>query len=127
MLQLSFIWQTKENTSSRCEGSRTQNKRGAKFWLLFLYFFFLLPLSLPYVNWASQKGYLFHLRYSILPLDLPLFNCLGLLHSLSFSHHHFGLFLPILTTYQSLLKRWEAQFMGVGTSKSLWLLPAEPG
>ena len=26
---------------------------------------FLLPLSLPYVNWASQEGYLFYLRFSL--------------------------------------------------------------
>ena len=30
----------------------------AQFWLLFLCFF-LLPLSLPYLNWASQEGCLF--------------------------------------------------------------------
>ena len=30
----------------------------AQFWLLF-YLFFLLPLSLPYVNWAIQEGCLF--------------------------------------------------------------------
>ena len=65
-LQLGFIWQAKENTSSRCEGSWTENKRGVNFWLLFLYFFFpLLFLSLPYVNWVSQEGCLFHLRYSL--------------------------------------------------------------
>ena len=31
---------------------------------------------------------------------------------LSFSHHHFGLLFPILTTEHSPLKRWEAQFFG---------------
>ena len=36
-LQLSFIWQAKENTSSRCESGLTQNKREAQSWLLFLY------------------------------------------------------------------------------------------
>ena len=30
-------------------------------------FFFLLPLSLPYVNCASQEGCLFHLRFSLGP------------------------------------------------------------
>ena len=29
------------------------------------YMFFLLPLSLPYVNWASQGGCLVHLRFSL--------------------------------------------------------------
>ena len=29
-----------------------------------------------------------------------------------FSHHHFGLLFPILTTQHSPLKRWGAQFFG---------------
>ena len=53
-----------------------------------LYMFFLLPLSLPYVNWAIQEGCLFHLRFHFYEIFL----------SLSFSHHHFGLLFPILTT-----------------------------
>ena len=28
----------------------------------FLYMFFLLPLSMPYINWASQEGCLFYLE-----------------------------------------------------------------
>ena len=59
---------------------------------------FFLPLGLPYVNWASQECYLFYLRSSLRSLDLPLFYFRGLFPSLSFSHHHFGLLLPILTT-----------------------------
>ena len=35
--------------------------------------FFLLPLSLPYVNWARQEGCLLHLRFSLPSSDLPLF------------------------------------------------------
>ena len=34
--------------------------------------FFLLPLGLPYVNWASQECCLFYLRSSLRSLDLPL-------------------------------------------------------
>ena len=67
-LQLSFIWQAKENKSSRYEGGLTQKKRGLQFWLLFIYFF-LLPLSLPYGNWASQEGCLFHLSFSLWSSD----------------------------------------------------------
>ena len=56
-LWLWFIWQAKENTSSRHECGLTQEmqreeKLPAQFWLLF-YMFFLLPLSLPYLNWAT--------------------------------------------------------------------------
>ena len=54
---------------------------------------FLLPLGLPYVNWASQED----LRSSLRSLDLPFYFC-GLLPSLSFSHLHSGLLFPILTS-----------------------------
>ena len=37
------------------------------------YMLFLLPFSLPYVNWASQEGYLLHLRFSLWSLDFPSF------------------------------------------------------
>ena len=60
--------------------------------------FFLLPLSLPYVHWASKEGCLFCLRSSLWSSDLPLFYFHGLSPSLSFSHRHFGLPFPILTT-----------------------------
>ena len=39
---------------------------------LFVCFFFF-PLSLPYVNWASQECCLLYLRSSLLFSDLPLF------------------------------------------------------
>ena len=77
MLQLSFVWQAKEKTSSRYKGSQTQKKRrrearGPILAPLFIHFF-LLPLSLTYVNWASQEGCLFYLRFSLWSLDFPLF------------------------------------------------------
>ena len=63
-----------------------------------LFMFFLLPLSLPYVNWASQEGYLFHLRFSLSPQTFPCSIFAGFLLSLSFSHHYFGFLFPILST-----------------------------
>ena len=101
MLQLSFIWLTKENISWRCVGGPTQKtqreeKPQAQFWLL--YMFFLLPLSLPYINWASQEGCLFYLRSSLWSSDLPLFYFHRLFLSLSFSHGHSGLLFPLLPT-----------------------------
>ena len=62
------------------------------------YMFFLLSLSLPCENWASQEGCLFYLKFSLQSSDLPLFYFRGLFPSLSFSHHHSGLLFPILTT-----------------------------
>ena len=46
--------------------NRSKEKPEAQFWFLF-YMFFLLPLNLSYVNWASQEGCLFHMRFSIGP------------------------------------------------------------
>ena len=63
-----------------------------------LFMFFLLPLGLPYVNWASQECCFFYLRSSLQSPDLPLFFFCRLFPSLSFSHRHSGLLFPILTT-----------------------------
>ena len=77
-LQLSFIWQAKENTFSRHEGNTKEVKRReAQFCLLCLYAF-SPPLSLPYVKWASQEVFLLHLMFSIQSSDLPLFYFHGL-------------------------------------------------
>ena len=61
-------------------------------------YIFLFSLGLPYVNWASQECSLFYLRSSLRFSDLPLFYFHSLFHSLSFSHCHYGLLFPILTT-----------------------------
>ena len=60
--------------------------------------FFLLPLSLACVNWASQEGCFLCLRFSLRSSDLPLFYFYRLFPSSSFSHYHSGLLFPILTT-----------------------------
>ena len=39
------------------------------------YVFFLLPLSLPYVNWASQEISLFYLRFSLQSFSSVHFSC----------------------------------------------------
>ena len=70
-----------------------QSNFGSSFYMISL-----LPLSLPCVNWVSQEGCLFYLRFSLRSSDLPLFYFCGLLPSLSFSQHHSGLLFPILTT-----------------------------
>ena len=62
------------------------------------YMFFLLALSLLYVNWASQEGCLLYLRFSLLSSDIPLFYFHRLFPSPCFSHPHSGLLFPILTT-----------------------------
>ena len=113
-----LLGKTKDNTYSRSEGGPTQKtkRREAPILLSFLLLcIYLLPWSLSYVNWASQEGCLFYLRSSLWSLDIPLFYFPGLFPSfpsLSFSHHHFGLLFPIITTYHPHFKRWKAQFFG---------------
>ena len=102
-----------ENPSSRHEGMPTQRheekragerastrerKRETPGPLAPLFKCFFLPLGLPYVNWASQECCLFYLRPSLRSGDLPWFHFRGLFPSLSFSHRHSGLLLPVLTT-----------------------------
>ena len=78
----------------RCEEKRGPRLNfGSSFYVIFL-----LPLSLLYVNWASQEGCLFHLRFSLWSSDLPLPYFCGLFPSLAFSHHHSGLLFPVFTT-----------------------------
>ena len=62
------------------------------------YIFVYCSLKPPYVNWASQEECVFHLKFSLQPSDFLLFHFWGLFLSLSFSHRHFGLLFPILTT-----------------------------
>ena len=103
MLQLSFIWQAKENTSSRCEGQLTQKTRReekppAQFWLLFLYVF--SPHPEPALCKLGRPGGLFVLPEVLTPSPWT-FLCsvfMGFSLSLSFSHPYFGLLFPILTT-----------------------------
>ena len=70
----------------RIEEKREEINLGSSF-----YMGFLLLLSLLFVNWASQEGCLFHLRFSLQSSDLPLFYFHGLFPSVSFSHRHSGL------------------------------------
>ena len=101
VLQLNFIQKIQENPSSRHEGMLTQRheeKRGEPWPFGSSFCMFFLPLGLPYVNWASQECCLSYLRSSLRSSDFPLFYFHRLFPSLSFSHHHFGLLFPILTT-----------------------------
>ena len=56
-LKLSFIWQAKENTSQSREGTPSQKKREAQFWLLFLYVW--SPPPEPVLCKLGQPGELF--------------------------------------------------------------------
>ena len=106
VLQLSFIRKSKgqytlDSTPSRSEArptQKTREERPQSFQASSFYTFVSSLLSLPYVNWASQEGCLFYLRSSLQSWDLPLFYFHELFPSLSFSHRHFGLLFPILTT-----------------------------
>ena len=99
-LQLSFIWQAKENTSLRPEARPTcrmrREEKGSILALLLM--FFLLPPGPALCKLASQEGCLLHLRSSLQSSDLPLICFPGLFPPLSFNHRQFGLPFPFLTT-----------------------------
>ena len=103
VLQLSFIWQAKENVSSRREGGHTQKKQreekpGTQFWLLFLYIF--SPLPEPALCKLGQPGGLFVLPEALTLIFRFCFVLFftGFFPSLSFSHRHSRRLFPILTT-----------------------------
>ena len=74
-LQLSFVRQAKENTSSRCEGRLTQKKRGAQFWLLlfffFYFYFFYLWWILSCIEMKQPRVYMCSPSQSPLPPPSP--------------------------------------------------------
>ena len=95
-LQLSFIWQAKDSTTSMPEGRLTPKERPQSVLASSFYSFVSSLLSLPCAYWASQeKGMIFHLKFSLQSVGFLLFH----FHRLfPFSHQHFGLLFPILTT-----------------------------
>ena len=99
---VSFGKQSKIHPRGVRAGQPKRNEEKRSLWLNFgssFCIFFLLFLSLPCVNWASQQGCLFYQKFSLRSSDLPLFYFYGLF-PLSFSHHCFGLLFPVLTTQQ---------------------------
>ena len=83
-----------------------------------------LSLGLSYVNWASQECCLFYLRFSLQSSDLSLFYFCWLFPSRSFTLDSFSLFLlPNIPP----LRDGRPSSLGIGASRSLWLLPAELG
>ena len=72
---------------------KREEKRGLNLsWLPPFICFFLLALSLPYVNWASQEGYLFYVRFSLRSWPFLCSFFMGFFLSLSFQkqRHYFA-------------------------------------
>ena len=116
MLQLSFIYKIKENTSSRCEGLLTQKmhreeRESPALWLLFVYAFFS-PWACPMQTGLAKSALCSTWGPHSSPCTFLCSIFVGFSPSLSFSHHLSGLLFPILTTSHYFLKRWEAQFFG---------------
>ena len=107
--QLSFIYKQRKIHSQgvmECRPKRCKEKRGpSPVSAPHCICFFVLPLGLPYVNWASQECCFFYLRSSLQSLDLPLFNFCGFSPSLSFSHCHSGRLFPILPNTSHTLSK----------------------
>ena len=80
-----------------CRPKRCEEKRGPQPNFGSFYMLFLLPLDLPYVNWARQECCLFHLRSSLWSLYLPLFYFFHL--GLAWSFSQTTLFKANLLTY----------------------------
>ena len=78
-LQLSFIWQAKENTSLKCEGrpaQKTQREEGGSILApFFLYVFSPPPRAYPMqIGLAKKRVCLFHLKFSLQSMDFLLFH-----------------------------------------------------
>ena len=76
-----------------------------------LYLFFLLPLGLLYVNWASQECCLFYLRSWLQSLDLPLFYFCGLFPFLVFEPPPFWTPFPYSNYLTFLPKEMRGPFL----------------
>ena len=94
---------------------------------MFFFFFFPPPLGLPYVNWASQECCLFYLTSSLRPwvflcsifagFSVPCLLATTILDSC------FLFYLPNIPH----LRDGRPNSLGIGVSRSFWLLPAELG
>ena len=117
-----------EESGGACRGGRERQREREKerthtgekqrekvLWLLLLCFF--LHLGLPYANWA-YPGVLF-----VLPEVFTLVCGPSLF---LFSHRHFGLLFPILPNIPPS-RDGRPNSLGIGASRSFWLLPAELG
>ena len=82
-----------ERKSARTRERKRERKHFGSF-----HMFFSSPWACPLQIGLSQECCLFYLKSSLWSSDLLLFYFRGLFPSLSFSHHHFGLLFPILTT-----------------------------
>ena len=87
----------------------------------YMSFFSLLPLGLPYVNWASQECCLFSLRSSLWSLDLPLFYFCLLVTAI------LGSFLLSYLPNTPPPREGRPSSLEMGVLRSFWLLPAELG
>ena len=88
-------WGRERERKSTCTWQRKRERKrfGSSF-----YMFFFLHLSLPYANWA-YPGVLFVLpEVFTLVLGPSFVLFLWAFPSLSFSHRHFGLLVPVLPT-----------------------------
>ena len=122
-LQLSFIWQAKENTSSRHEGRLTQKSRRAQFWLLLLYV--SSPPPEPALCRLGWPGGLFVSPEVLTSVFGPAFvSFLWASPFFVFYPPPLWTLFPILTNIP-LSRDERPNSLGAGALRFLWLLPAE--
>ena len=106
----------------QCAGERERES-----WLWFFYLYVYLSLGLSYVNWATQECCLFYLRSSFWSSDLLLFYFWGFSFPCLLATtilDSFSLFyLPNIPPSRD----GRPNSLGIGASRSFWLLPAELG
>ena len=101
LLELSFIQQAKESTPSGHEGGPTPKERPQSVLASSFYTFASSPppwACLLQTGLAKKGECLFHLKFSLWSTGFFCSVFVGFSLSLSFSHLHFGLLSPILTT-----------------------------
>ena len=107
----SFIWQTKDSTLLRHEGRWAPKEMLQPILAPCFIHFVSSPFTCPMQIRANQEGGVF-VSLEVLTPGLQIFFCsifMGFF-PLSFSHHHFGLLFPILTTQceRVLLSRFKS-------------------
>ena len=108
------------------ERERERASERARLWLLLLYVFFL-PWACPLQIRLSQECCLFYLKSSLWSSDLLLFHFCGLSLPCLIATAILDSFSLFYLPNIPLSRDGRPNSLGIGASRSFWLLPAELG